>query len=201
MMFKRLFAFLNRQPGPDYLDAEEYDSALIAKAASDREAMAGFMRVITSQLGETESARLTDNVLARFDNRANAAGKEDVEELFQEGLLEDDGQQSGKWMLMHIDWKASDEIDWQVNDMLSTRNIDEQWEWDSEGKTVMQGLKVLAEWLPKHGLSLLSIDFGHDAYYMLIVDDAVAAQAIELGRRAGLDVTSFQDFAVSQGEA
>jgi hypothetical protein len=199
-MFKRLFAFLGRQPEPDYLDAEEYDSALLAQAAAYKKAMAGFMRAVSSQLGEHDSARLTNNVLTQLDNHPNPVGKDDVGELFLEGLLEDDGQQSGKWMLMHIDWKASDEIDWQVNDMLSTRGIDEQWEWDSEGKTVMQGLKVLAEWLPKHALSLLSIDFGHDAYYMLIVDDAVAAQAIELGRRAGLDVTSFRDFAVSQGE-
>ena len=199
-MFKRLFAFLGRQPEPDYLDAEEYDSALLAQAAIYREAMAGFTRAVSMQLGEHESARLTSNVLTQLDNHPNPVGKDDVGELFLEGLLEDDGQQSGKWMLMHIDWKASDEIDWQVNDMLSTRGIDDQWEWDSEGKTVMQGLKVLADWLPKHALSLLSIDFGHDAYYMLIVDDAVAAQAIELGRRAGLDVTSFQDFAVSQGE-
>ena len=199
-MFKRLFAFLGRQPEPDYLDAEEYDAALLAQAAIYREAMAGFMRAVSSQLGEHDSARLTNNVLTQLDNHPNPVGKDDVGELFLEGLLEDDGQQSGKWMLMHIDWKASDEIDWQVNDMLSTRGIDDQWEWDSEGKTVMQGLKVLADWLPKHALSLLSIDFGHDAYYMLIVGDAVAAQAIELGRRAGLDVTSFQDFAVSQGE-
>ena len=199
-MFKRLFAFLGRQPEPDYLDAEEYDAALLAQAAIYREAMAGFMRAVSSQLGEHDSARLTNNVLTQLDNHPSPVGKDDVGELFLEGLLEDDGQQSGKWMLMHIDWKASDEIDWQVNDMLSTRGIDDQWEWDSEGKTVMQGLKVLAEWLPKHALSLLSIDFGHDAYYMLIVDNAVAAQAIELGRRAGLDVTSFQDFAVSQGE-
>ena len=199
-MFKRLFAFLGRQPEPDYLDAEEYDSALLAQAAIYREAMAGFMRAVSSQLGEHDSARLTNNVLTQLDNHPNPVGKDDVGELFLEGLLEDGGQQSGKWMLMHIDWKASDEIDWQVNDMLSTRGIDDQWEWDSDGKTVMQGLKALADWLPKHALSLLSIDFGHDAYYMLIVDDAVAAQAIELGRRAGLDVTSFQDFAVSQGE-
>lgn len=199
-MFKRLFAFLGRQPEPDYLDGEEYDSALLAQAAMYREAMAGFMRAVSSQLGEHDSARLTNNVLTQLDNHPNPVGKDDVGGLFLEGLLEDGGQQSGKWMLMHIDWKASDEIDWQVNDMLSTRGIDDQWEWDSEGKTVMQGLKVLADWLPKHALSLLSIDFGHDAYYMLIVDDAVAAQAIELGRRAGLDVTSFQDFAVSQGE-
>ena len=201
MMFKRLFAFLNRQPEPDYLDAEEYDSALLAQAAMYRAAMAEFMGVVASQLGEHESARLAAKVLARLDDHPNPVGKDDVGELFLEGLLEDDGQQGGKWMLMQIDWKASDEIDWQVNDMLSTRGIDDQWQWDSEGKTVMQGLKVLAGWLPKHALSLLSVDFGHDAYYMLIVDDAVAAQAIELGRRAGLDVASFQDFAVSQGEA
>ncbi|USX12429.1 hypothetical protein NHH88_22400 [Oxalobacteraceae bacterium OTU3CAMAD1] len=199
-MFKRLFAFLGRQPEPDYLDAEEYDAALLAQAAIYREAMAGFMRAVSSQLGEHDSARLTNNVLTQLENHPNPVGKDDVGELFLEGVLEDDGQQSGKRMLMHVDWKASDEIDWQVNDMLSTRGIDDQWEWDSEGKTVMQGLKVLAEWLAKHALSLLSIDFGHDAYYMLIVDDAVAAQAIELGRRAGLDVASFQDFAVSQGE-
>lgn len=199
-MFKRLFAFLSRQPDPDYVEEVEDDGPLIAQAAIYREAMAAFMRLVFEQLGEAESGRLSDNVLKQFDNSEDPAGKDDIEDFFLEGLLEDAGQQNGKWVLMHLDWRASDEIDWQVNDMLSTRGIADQWEWNYKGKTVMQGLKVLADWLPKHALSLLSIDFGHDAYYMLIVDDTVAAQAIELGRRASLDVTSFQDFAVSQGE-
>ena len=90
-MFKRLFAFLGRQPEPDYLDAEEYDAALLAQAAIYREAMAGFMRTVSSQLGEHESARLISNVLTQLDNHPNPVGKDDVGELFLEGLLEDDG--------------------------------------------------------------------------------------------------------------
>jgi hypothetical protein len=199
-MFKRLFAFLSRQPDPDYVDEVEDGSQSIEQAAICREAMETFMRLVSRQLGDDESERLTRNVLARFDDCEDPAGKDDAGEFFLEGLMDDDGQQRGKWMLIQVDWKASDEIDWQANEMLATHGIDDQWEWDSGGQTVMQGLKVLADRLTKHALTLLSVDLGHDAYYMLIVDNGVAEQAIEVGRRAGLDVMSFQDFAVTQGD-
>lgn len=199
-MFKRLFALLAPKPGPEPAEELEPDPHTAAEAAACRDAMASFMRLVSRQLGEGESERLTANVLAQFDDGEMAGGSDAISNFLYEGLLGDAGQQHGKWMMIQVDWKASDEIDWQVNEMLATRGIDDQWEWDSDGKTVMQGLKVLSDWLARHALSLLSVDFGHDAYYMLIVDEDVAGQAIELGRRAGLDVMSFPDFAVTQGE-
>lgn len=199
-MLKRLFAFLSRQPESGEAEAIETDPQSAAQAAAYKEAMDQFVRLISRQLDDEEGARLANNVLAQFDGGEAAADKEAVAGFFYEGVLGDAGQQRGRWLLIQIDWKASDEIDWQVNEILATRGIADQWEWDSDGKTVMQGLKVLSDWLPKHRLSLLSIDFGHDAYYMLIVDDEIAEQAIALSRRAGLDVMSFPDFAVTQGE-
>ncbi|HEX7987696.1 MAG TPA: hypothetical protein VF616_29570 [Duganella sp.] len=199
-MLKRLFAFLARQPESDEAQPVEADPQSARQAAAYKEAMAQFVRLICRQLDDEESARLADNVLAQFAGGEADADKETVAEYFYEGVLGDAGQQRGQWLLIQVDWKASDEIDWQVNEILATRGIDDQWVWDSEGKTVMQGLQVLSGWLAKHALSLLSIDFGHDAYYMLIVDDGIAERAIALGRRAGLDVMSFPDFAVTQGE-
>lgn len=201
-MLKRLFAFLSRQPESESDEPQpvEADPQSARQAAAYKEAMEQFVRLVCRQLDDEESARLADNVLAQFAGGDADADKETVAEYFYEGVLGDAGQQRGQWLLIQVDWKASDEIDWQVNEILATRGIDDQWVWDSEGKTVMQGLQVLSGWLAKHALSLLSIDFGHDAYYMLIVDDGIAEQAIALGRRAGLDVMSFPDFAVTQGE-
>lgn len=199
-MFKRLFALLSPKPEPEHTDDLAPDPHAVAETAAYKEAMARFMRLVSRQLGEAESERLTANVLAQFDGSEVAGGRDAIANFLCEGLLGDEGQQRGKWMMIQVDWKASDEIDWQVDEMLAARGIDDQWQWDSEGKTVMQGLKVLSDWLPKHALSLLSVDFGHDAYYMLIVDDDIAGQAIEVGRRAGLDVMSFPDFAATQGE-
>ncbi|USX18751.1 hypothetical protein NHH82_23160 [Oxalobacteraceae bacterium OTU3REALA1] len=199
-MLKRLSEMFFRKPKIDPADDAGPDPQLIEQAAVHKEAMEQFMRLVTRQLGNEESERLTDNVLAQFDGSEVNEGWFALTNFLCEGLLGEEGQEHGKWLMIQVDWKASEEIDWQVNEMLETRGIDDRWEWDSDGRTVMEGLKVLSEWLPRHALSLLSVDFGQDAYHMLIVDDAIAAQAIDTGQRAGVDVRSFQDFAVSQGE-
>lgn len=62
----------------------------------------------------------------------------------------------------------------------------------------MEGMEALSDWLARHASSLLSVDFGHDAYYMIIVASDIAARAADLGQRAGLDVRSFADFAATQ---
>jgi len=199
-MFKRLSEMFSRTPETATADHSEPDAQLIEQAAAHKEAMEQFMRLVTRQLGEEESERLTNNVLAQFDGSEVNEGWFALTNFLCEGLLGEDGQEHGKWLMIQVDWKASEEIDWQVNEMLETRGIDDQWEWDSDGRTVMDGLKVLSDWLPRHALSLLSVDFGQDAYHMLIVDNEIAARVIETGQRAGVDVRSFQDFAVSQGE-
>ncbi|MEV4782041.1 DUF6630 family protein [Burkholderia sp. LMU1-1-1.1] len=199
-MLKRLSEMFSRKPQIDPADDSEPDAQLIEQAAAHKEAMEQFMRLVTRQLGDEESERLTNNVLAQFDGSEVNEGWFALTNFLCEGLLGEEGQEHGKWLMIQVDWKASEEIDWQVNEMLETRGIDDQWEWDSGGRTVMDGLKVLSDWLPRHALSLLSVDFGQDAYHMLIVDNEIAARVIETGQRAGVDVRSFQDFAVSQGE-
>jgi hypothetical protein len=199
-MLKRLSQMFSRKPESDPAGQAEPDPELIAQAAAYKQAMEQFMRLVTRHLGDEESGRLTNNVLAQFDGSEVNEGWFALTNFLCEGLLGEQGQEHGKWLMIQVDWKASEEIDWQVNEMLETRGIDDRWEWDSDGRTVMEGLEVLSDWLPRHALSLLSVDFGQDAYHMLIVDDAIAAQAIETGQRAGVDVRSFRDFAVSQGE-
>ncbi|HEX8405352.1 MAG TPA: hypothetical protein VF670_12095 [Duganella sp.] len=199
-MFKRLFALLSPAPAPAPADNVEDDPRLVEQADAYEAAMAQFMRLVSGHLGDDESARLTGHVLSQFDGSEVAGGREAVGGFFHEGVMDEEGQQRGKWLMIAVDWKASDEIDWQANEILATRGIDDRWEWNADGKTVMEGLQVLSDWLAPHALSLLSVDFGHDAYYMLIVDDDIAREAVELGQRAGLDVMPFPDFAATEGE-
>lgn len=200
-MFKRLLAFLSRAPGPaavDDLDDLDEDPRLIEQAAAYKSAMAPFMDVVAGHLAVDERERLTSSVLDQFDGSEVAGDRETVSEIFHEAMFGDEGQHHDHRLLIAVDWKASDEIDWQANDILALHGIDDEWEWDSEGKTVMEGMAALSDWLKRHALALLSIDFGHDAYYMAIVTNDTTPQAIALGQSAGLNVLSFPDFAATQ---
>ena len=211
-MFKRLLAFLSRAPAPtpapatapaavdDVSDVDE-DARLIEQAAVYRSAMPPFMDVVAGHLPADERERLTSSILAQFDDDEDEMGgdRETVGELFFEAMFGDEGQHHDQRLMISVDWKASDQIDWQANDILALHGIDDEWQWEYDGKTVMEGMAALSAWLKRHALALLSIDFGHDAYHMFIVTEDIAPQAVALGQRAGLNVLSFPDFAVTQG--
>lgn len=198
-MLKHLADMFSRKPKSDPAGDGQPDPQMVEQAAAYQEAMREFVPLLSRHLGEEESERLTANVLAQFDGSEVVDGWFAVTNFLFDGLLGDEG--SDERLMIRVDWKASDEIEWQVNEMLEARGIDDEWQWDADGRSVMDGLKVLSDWLRRHALSLVSVDFGQDSYFMLIVDDEIAARTVDAGRRTGVDVRLFEDFAVSQGEA
>lgn len=196
-MFKRLFGLLSPAPAApvrppvDLLSDEEY--------ARYKAGASGLTRLITRHLGDQESERLVRHVEAKYD----ATGPTSIDEirwLFYDAMLDNDGQQRGKWFMLQVDWKASEEVAWQVQEMLAARGVEPLWQWDHEGKTVMQGLSDLSHWLAPRPLSLLIVDYESDSYYALIMETALVGETISLGWEAGVKILGFDEFAATQGE-
>jgi hypothetical protein len=194
-MFKRLFGRLSREPAAgvqprvELLSDEAY--------ARYRAGAAAFMRLISRHLGEQESERLGRHVETKYD-AGGRTGIDQIRWLFFDAMLDDEGQQSGQWLMLQVDWKASEEVAWQAQEMLATRGIEQPWQWDDRDRTVMQGLEELSRWLAPRQLSLLAVDDESDSYYALIVDNALVDQAIALAQDGGVNVLRFEDFAAAQ---
>ncbi len=176
-----------------------------ADAASCAQAEAGFhafIEMLTNAIAEEEAQRIRGVARAAWQARVAqdaAAGSFDAVDAYQvleEVAAGEDGQRPGQWLLIHLDWKATDEIGWQVADILAQRNVPPTWKGiDGEFETVAAAFKHLAPWLQQRGLALLDIETDADAYCAFIVDAAQVARARQLAAAARLTVYDAEEFA------
>lgn len=187
-MLNRLFRFFTR-PSDQASEEQQVSDDEPQDMAVNAAALADFVRLVSRHLGEEKSEELVEEVLVSEEEPLYA---------LKEAGYGDDGLR----LVIGVDWKAYDEIDWQVDLLLVTRGIAERWEWqmpDDESKwTVMTALKALQHWLQQRGLTLLHIDSGGDDYHCLIIEPGLVAQAVSLGADACIDVSSHQEFLIRQ---
>jgi hypothetical protein len=188
-MFRRLIKFLARVPEQEVVIEEHY----VPENTVDLAALEAFARLVTRHLGPDESERLTRRALTHAD---------DILAAFEGDQDDDDGQREDSWLVIQIDWKAYDEIQWQADLMLATRAVEQRWGWDMpeemHQRSAMHALKSLARWLDARGLALLHIDSGGDDYHALIVAQDDAAEALRLGVAADIAIQSHADFLIAQ---
>ena len=152
-----------------------------------RQALKRFTELITRHLGSDESNRLTNRVMACL--RPGEA----VEEALVNGLVEDDGPH-GKPVLLSVDGRAADEVEWQANALLQAFGVTETWELAlAEPATVPRALLALSARAGQDGLTLLHI--GGDGYAALLVRDADLLAVMELAAQAGLTLHDEAAFA------
>ncbi|MGJ9420700.1 hypothetical protein ACHAC9_23555 [Massilia sp. CMS3.1] len=153
-----------------------------------KQALRRFVKLITAQLGVEESQRLTKSVLSHL-GPGDAAS-----EAIENGIL-DDGQRRGKWVLMQVDWKATEEVEWQANELLIVAGITEIWHLQGGVKlTVPRALLEFSSWVEHRGFRLLHLDLGHDAYYALLVSMDKLEEILRAAAEAGLKVQGSEDF-------
>lgn len=185
-MLNRLFRFLAPSAASPSGDDEEEEPVPDHR---NEAALADFVRLITRHLGEQTAEALVQEVLTS-----------DEEPLY--ALRFENYGDGGIPVIIDVDWKAYDEIDWQADMLLAGRGIEERWQWempeDRRQRTVINALKSLERWLQPHGLALLHIDSGGDDYQAFFVERDLAGKAIELGVAAGLAVCSHRDFLIRQ---
>ena len=149
-----------------------------------------FLRLITSHLSQAESRRLTRIAADSLEDACSAY------DALSESILGENGQKRGKWIFIQVDWKAEDELEWQANELLSTRGVTEQWhhDWRNNPTGVPTALINLSDWLDKYELSLLHVDTESDCYCSFIVRQDEAESAIALAKEAELIVENRQTF-------
>lgn len=159
-----------------------------------REDLMHFTRLVTAHLGESERRRLMDVMLASFDRYGNSS------EAFEEIALGKDGQYSGQWFVIQCDWKASEEVEWQVAEVATSFGIPERWSWgvdDEKARTVPGGLCDVANWAAPLGFEMLHIDVGSDTYFAILIKRDDAEEAYQAALSAGLKVLRTPEFELS----
>ena len=159
--------------------------------AETMEALQRFMHLVTAHLDSREGRRLCDAVATGFDSCGGAA------EAFEDAVLGEDGQKHGRWLVIQVDWKAHEEIEWQVAEIASSFGIPERCNWTAplETRTVPAGLCAVASWAAALGYELVHLDLGHDAYYALMVRGKDAKDTHQAAKAAGLSVLDTAEFA------
>lgn len=193
-LLSRLWGRKSASPKVHSLEEEEIlsDAQIIKEywpvSEEDDQALRRFVRLITVQLGAEESDRLTTLVMSdREPGDAIEAGIN--------AILDEDGQRRGKWVLIQVDWKATEEVEWQANELLTAAGIAETWHMKSGTKvTVPHALVEFSTWVRPRGFRLLHLDLGDDAYYALLVREEQLEEIVLAAEDAGLDVQESDDF-------
>ncbi len=147
-----------------------------------------FIQFLAAPLSQTEAQRLWQVA------RTALYETEDSFEALQEVMSGDDGQQRGQWLLIALDWKASEEIGWQVSEILATLNVQEQWDHDCEMESVPAAFQALSEWLAARELALLHFETDSDSYCATIIKDSDVAAIKQLAEAAQLTPYDQLDF-------
>lgn len=178
----------NAEPKPVAGAAEE-ESAPVR-----REALTRFTRLATAHLDEAERRRLIEVMLASFDRYGNSS------EAFEEVALGKEGQVAGQWFVIQCDWKASEEVEWQVSELTTRFGVPERWSWgagDENARTVPGGLCEVARWAAPLGFEMLHIDVGSDTYFAILIKRDDAADTCQAAVSAGLKVLRTPEFELS----
>ncbi|WP_219114467.1 hypothetical protein [Janthinobacterium sp. UMAB-56] len=138
-------------PEPPVEEDENLSDAQILKeyfsaSTQAKQALRRFLTLITAQLGTEESQRLTKLVISHL-------GRGDTtSEAIESGILDDEGQRRGKWVLLQVDWKATEEVEWQANELLTVAGINETWHLQGGTRTtVPRALLEFSSWVKPRG--------------------------------------------------
>lgn len=197
-MFKLLRTFFGRtsqppapsiQPDPEQeLSDTEILQEYFSPPKEVRQALKRFTQLISRHLGSEESKRLTNRVMACLQPG------ETIEDALISGLVGENGQQDGKWIMLSADWREVDELEWQANRLLQAFGITTPWQLEeAERTTLPHALLALSAWVRQHGLSLMHVRA--DSYAAFLVDDKDLPAVIELASQAGLTVQDGDEFA------
>lgn len=197
-MFKLLRKLLGRnlaaqaEPAPE-IDENLSDAQILREYFSVpkqvKAALKHFITLISEDLGEQESRRLTRVVLS------NLQPGDTANEAITNGMLGEKGQRRGKWFLIQLDWKATEDLEWQANEVLMTAGIAESWQLQSaSGKSVPMALLEFSSWVRHRGFQLLHLDLGHDAYYAFLVNDTKVEEVLRAAKEAALKVQDSSEF-------
>ncbi|THF70568.1 hypothetical protein E7T06_06455 [Deinococcus sp. Arct2-2] len=92
------------------------------------------------------------------------------------------------WLVLQVDWKAADEVEWQAQLIAKTQGLTKPYEWQANpGDGVPEGLAAFAAWLEPQGFCYRPWLRDEDAYAGFVVPHALAEAVEVVALRVGLD--------------
>jgi N-acyl-D-aspartate/D-glutamate deacylase len=154
------------------------------------EAFSRFVILITEHLGTEESQRLTSLAVSRLRSG------DSPHDAIVGSILADEGQRRGKWLLLQVDWKAADEVEWQANELLAVAGVAKAWHVQgADSMTVPKVLLAFSSWVRQRGRHLLHLDLEDDAYCALLVPSGKSDEIISAAEEIGLKLQGADQFA------
>ncbi|WP_425147350.1 DUF6630 family protein [Deinococcus sp.] len=101
-----------------------------------------------------------------------------------------DPARSRFWLCLCVDWKASDEVEWQVQGMARTLGLPGGFRsvaMSQPGSQTPDVLREAATWMQGGGFDLLGLETGSDAYMALPIRLDSLERARQEAERLGLD--------------
>ena len=202
-MFKslvKLFRSTSSKPRATEPDVEEglSDAQIlreyfsVSKAA--KQSLRAFVQLVSLHLGQTESKRLVSAVTRQLQPGTSAV------EALAEGIIGESGQRRGKWLMIQVDGRATDEVSWQAEEVSKAFALREFW-GGSPSVSVPGVLVSFGAWLRVRQLELLHIDSEGDSYYAVAVPIDAREEALRLSSAAGLKVATNDEFSTAQNDA
>ena len=157
-----------------------------------------FLQFITSHLKKSEAQRLTRVAVKALDELDGSFDEYSSFSALSEIISGEDGQKRGQWMFIQIDWKACDEIAWQVTEIISLYGIEDEWTLtnSTQYSDALKALKNLSEWLQNKGFTLIHLETGGDWYCSFIIKASNLAAVKELAKAAELKIYDQDEFAI-----
>ena len=77
------------------------------------------------------------------------------------------------WLRVHVDWKAVDEVNWQVQAVARTLGVQDVFDWQGppnlNSSHMLDVLRDATRWLEARGVLLVGVNTGGDEYLLLPV--------------------------------
>ncbi|GGQ99066.1 DUF6630 family protein [Deinococcus ruber] len=105
-----------------------------------------------------------------------------------------DSAASRFWLCLHVDWKASDEVEWQVQATARSLGLPATFVSALSGQpqaTTLDVLKEAAAWLRRHGYEFMALDTGGDEYLSVPIRLDLLRQAFAVADQLALSTSLY----------
>lgn len=168
------------RPNPTSLESFGYQPPAVIEN-SLRSLLADLLEHLSPQQRE----RIIDATIAAWHQNP------DANVALEEGIHGDSGQERGQWVMLEVDHSATDEVEWQAQELAATHGITDQyiWSWEDHADAdVCDALSAFEDWLQPRGLTFLHFDCSSDSFAGFVVRISKQSQVLQLAHEAGVSL-------------
>lgn len=159
-----------------YPDFDEEDALTPSRLAS----LGKLVELLASRLGADRANALAKRAIQAADKNMGEAI------AFASGTTIDETLA----LSLYLDWGGSDGVEWQINRVLETLEVDERWRWDPDAvdRSMPATFKSLEDWLALHGYHMWHVKTEGDDALLFPIERKNVELAARLAGEFGLQL-------------